>query len=104
MVRDVVDDRGHAPLIQRVEQRRQTLEPTQLLPNARVVDDVVAVGAPGHRLGDRREVRVADPEPVQPVELAPRHVEATVRGELETVRGDPLDDGHGRRSARGIGK
>ena len=69
VVGHVVDQRAHAPAGEVVEQRGQPVEPAELVAHPGVVDDVVAVGAAGHRLGHRRQVHVADPEPGEPWQL-----------------------------------
>ena len=86
VVGDVVDECSHPTLRECVEQRRQAVDPAELGAHPGVVDDVVAVGAAGHGLGDRREVDVADPERRQPLELGGGGVERERRRQLEAVR------------------
>ena len=88
VVRHVVHEGAHPAYRQRVEQRPHPVDAAELGAHPGVVDDVVAVRAPGHRLGDRRQVDVTDAERLQTVQLRDDLGEPERRSQLEAVGGD----------------
>ena len=104
VVRHVVDDHTHPPCGGSVEERRQAVEASELLADAGVVDDVIAVCAARHRLGHRGEIGVAHAQRAEPVELGGGAVEPERRRQLEAVRRDSPHGQLGRLSLRGMGK
>ena len=100
----MVDDHTHPSSGGSVEQRGQAVEAAELLADAGVVDDVVAVRAARHGLGHRGEVGVAHAERPKPVELGDDAVEPERRRQLEAIGRDSPHGQLGRLSLRGMGK
>src|SRR3546814_13486715 len=80
-------DEGEAVLGHRVDEATEAGGPAEVLAQLPVVDDVVSVGAAGHRLQDRRAVEVADPQRRQVGGQGRGIVEAEVRVQLHAVGG-----------------
>ena len=98
VVGDEVEDHAEARVPRGVEQPPERVRTAELLADAVVVHDIVAVRAAGPRLGDRGEIEMTDAEPPEILELRAHAVKPQVRAELQPIRGD-----HGQRHARRTG-
>ena len=96
VVRHDVDEQTHPVRTQRLGELEQGRRPAELAAHDAGIDDVIAMGAAGHRLRDGREVEMRDAEAVEVLDELCRRGEVEVGLQLDAICGAGLDHARSR--------